>query len=59
MNLIMNTTIIEFSVHTYKIVLRVLDREKPGARVWPKLMSKLQPKIPIFQKFSLFTSLFA
>ena len=59
MNLMINTTITEFLVHTCKFVVMVLDREKAEARVWPKLMSKLQPQIPIFQKFSLFTSLFA
>ena len=33
----------------------ILDREEPGAKVWPKLMSTLQPKIAIFQRFSIFT----
>ena len=44
----MNSTIIEFSFHACNFVLKVLDREEPGARVWPKLMSKLQPKIGLF-----------
>ena len=38
-------------------VLEVLDREEPGARVWPKLMLKSQPKIAVFQNFSIFTCL--
>ena len=46
----MNSTIIEFSFHACNFVLKVLDREEPGARFWQKLMSKLQPKIAIFQK---------
>ena len=44
----MNSTIIELSVHACNFVLKVLHREEPGARVWPKLMLKLQPKIAIF-----------
>ena len=59
MNLTMNSTIIEFSFDACNFVLKILDREEPGARVWPKLMSKLQPKIAIFQKFSVSTCLFA
>ena len=47
----MNSTIIELSVHTCNFVLKVLHREEPRARVWPKLMLKLQPKIAIFSKF--------
>ena len=47
MNLTMNSTIIELSVHACNFVLKVLHREEPGARVWPKLMLKLQPKIAI------------
>ena len=31
--------------------------EEPGARVWPKLMLKLHPKIAIFQNFIIFTRL--
>ena len=27
----------------------IAQRGKPGARVWPKLMLKLQPQIAIFQ----------
>jgi len=42
MNLAMNSTIIELSVHTCNFVLEVLDREEPGARVMQKLMAKLQ-----------------
>ena len=51
MNLTMNSTIIELSVHACNFFLKVLDRDEPGARVWPKLMLKLQPKIAIFLKF--------
>ena len=31
-------------------VLKVFDREEPGARIWLKLMSKLLPKVAIFEK---------
>jgi len=55
----MNSTIIELSVHACNFVLKELHREEPGARVWPKLMLKLQPKIAIFQNFTLFTCLLA
>ena len=51
MNLTMNITIIELSFHACNFALKVLDKEEPGARVWPKLMSKLQPKIAIFELF--------
>ena len=50
MNLTMKSTITELSFHTCNVVLLVLGREEPGARVLPKLMSKLQPKIAIFSK---------
>ena len=50
MNLTMNITIIELSFHACNFALKVFDREEPGARVKPKLMSKLQLKIAIFQK---------
>ena len=59
MNLNMNSTIIEFSFQACNFVLKVLDREEPGARVWQKLMSKLQPKIAIFQEISVSTCLLA
>ena len=59
MNLTMNIAIIERSFHACNFVLKVLDREEPGARVWPKLMSKLQPKIAIFLKISVSTRLLA
>ena len=59
MNLAMNSTIIELSFHTCNFVLDVLDREEPGARVMQKLMSKLQPKIAIFQKITVSTCLLA
>ena len=59
MTLTMNFTITELSVHACNFVLKVLDREEPGSRVWAKLMLKLQPKIAIFQNFSLFTCLLA
>ena len=37
-------------MHARKFVLKVLDKEEPGARVWLKLMSfKLPPKIAIFK----------
>ena len=50
MNLIMNLTIIEVLFHACNFALKVLGREEPGARVEPKLMSKLQPKIAMFKK---------
>ena len=50
MSLTKNSTIIELSVHAYNFVLKILDKEGNGARVWPKLMSTLQPKIAIFLK---------
>ena len=59
MNLTMNITIIELSFHACNFALKVLDREEPGARVKPKLMSKLQLKIAIFQKISVSTCLLA
>ena len=55
----MNSTITELSVHACNFVLKILDREEPKARVWPKMMSKLQDKIAIFQNFSIFTCLLA
>ena len=57
MNLTMNSTMIELSFCICNFVLEVLDREVPGARVWQKLMSKLQPKIAFFQKISMSTCL--
>ena len=43
-------------MHARKFVLKVLDKEEPGARVWLKLMSfKLPPRVAIFRKFSIFT----
>ena len=57
MNLTMNSTITELSVHACNFVLKVLHREEPEARVWPKFMLKLQPKIAIFQNFSIFACL--
>ena len=59
MNLTMHSTIIELSIHTCNFALKVLDKEEPVARVWEKLMSKLQPKMAIFQKISVSTSLLA
>ena len=53
MNFTMNSTIIQLSFHACNFVLKVLDREEPGGRFWSKLMSKLQPKIAIFQKISV------
>ena len=58
MNLTMNSTIIEFSFHAYIFVLKVLNREELGARFWQKLMLKLQPKIAIFQKKSVYLPAF-
>ena len=49
MNLTMHSTIIELSFHTCNFSLKVLDKEEPGARVWQKLMSKLQTKMAIFR----------
>ena len=46
----MNPTIIGLPFHACNFVLKVLDREEPGFIVGQKLMSKLQPKIAIFQK---------
>ena len=57
MNLTMDCTIIELSFHACNFVLKVLHREEPEARVWPKFMLKLQPKIAIFQNFSIFACL--
>ena len=45
MNLTINST--ELSVHACNFILKAWDREEPGARVWPKWMSKLPPKIAI------------
>ena len=42
MNVTMDSTIIKLSVHACNFVLKVLDGEEPGARFWPKLMSKFQ-----------------
>ena len=53
------TLIIELSVYACNFVLKVFHIEEPWARVWPKLMSKLQLQIAIFQKFSVFTCLLA
>ena len=52
MNLTMTSTIIELSVHACNFVFKVLHREEPGARVWSKMMLKLQPQIVIFQNFT-------
>ena len=49
MNLTMNSTILELSVHLCNSALKVLHREEPGASSWSKLMLKLQPKIAIFK----------
>ena len=59
MNLTIKSTIIELSFHTCNFVLEVLGREEPGARILPKLMSKLQPKVAIFQKNSVSTCVLA
>ena len=59
MNLTMDSTIIKLSVHACNFVLKVLDGEEPGARFWPKLMSKLQLKIAVYQNSSTFTCLLA
>ena len=48
-----------YYIRAFSCVLKALDREEPVARVWPKLMSKLQPYIAIFQNFSTFTCLLA
>ena len=52
-------TIIFGGASNVNILLDILDREEPGPRVWPKLMSKLQLKIAIFQKISVSTCLLA
>ena len=59
MNLTMHSTIIELSFHACNFALKVLDKEEPVARVWEKLMSKLQPKMAIFQQISVSTYLLA
>ena len=59
MNLTMHSTIIEPSFHTCNFALEVLNKEEPGAIVWQKLMSKLQPKMTIFKKISVSTCLLA
>ena len=53
MNLTMNDTIVELSVRACNsdFVPKLLHREEPGARVWPKLMLKLQPNIVFFLNF--------
>ena len=58
MSLTMNSTIIELSVRGCNFVLKVLDKEDPGARVWPKLMSTLQPKIAIFLKVQYISKIY-
>ena len=50
MNLTMNSTIIEFSFHACNFVLKVLDREEPGARVWPKIDVKISTQNCHFSK---------
>ena len=55
----MHSNIIELSFHTCNFSLEVLDKEEPGARVWQKLMTKLQPKMATFQKISVSTCLLA
>ena len=50
MNLTIHSTMIELSFHRCNFVLEILDKEEPGARVWQKLMSKLQPKRSFFKK---------
>ena len=57
MNLTMDSTIIKLSVHACNFVLKVLDGEEPGARFWPKLMSKLQLRFVAYQNFSTVTCL--
>ena len=57
MNLTMHSTTIELSFHTCNLAFKVLDKEEPGTRVCQKMMSKLQPKMPIFQKISASTCL--
>ena len=49
MNLNLTSKIIDLSVYARNFVLTVLNREEPGARVWAKLMLKLQPKIAFFK----------
>ena len=59
MNSTMDSTIIKLSVRACNFVLKVLYGEERGARFWPKLMSKLQLKIAVYQNFSTFTCLLA
>ena len=58
MNVTMHSTIIELSFHKCNFALKALDKADPGARVWQKFVSKLQPKMAIFQKISVPTCLF-
>ena len=37
MNLTMNSTTTELLVHACNFILMVLDKEKPWAKVWPKV----------------------
>ena len=57
MKMTIDSTTIKLSVHACNFVLKVLDGEEPGARFWPKLMSKLQLKFVVYQNFSTFTYL--
>ena len=51
MNLTMNSTITELSVYAWKFVLKVLHREEPGARVWPKIDAKITTQNSHFLNF--------
>ena len=51
MNLTINSTIIQLSVHACNFVLKLLHREEPGARVWPKLDVKITTPNSHFSKF--------
>ena len=57
MNFTMDSTITDLSGHSCNFFLKVLDREETGARVWPKLMSKLKPKL-LFFKISVYLPAF-
>ena len=49
MNLTIDSTIRELSVHACNFVLKVLNREEPGARVWPNWCHNYTPKLPFFK----------
>ena len=57
-NLTVDSIITELSDHACNFVLKVSDTQEPKTRVWPKLMSKLQPKIALFLYISVYLPAF-